>query len=300
MSGCAGREDCSEQSWKALKDSIRVTIWLLMVWRWMNVSFLLEDCPTLSSGACIWEEEFSSWNVLGKCSFCLLLWMVNYTSKDHSVSRNSSNTIFPAQKHGYINSANLKAVPNIFSAWYSGLLDTWGEEQVKPFFLFKGQQRYVSRDISIPICAQGFQESEISLGGELRRVSYWRVLKAMTHPSLLKITLLFTLLDFGLAWYLSSFLLSYFSFYGLGIFVLCLSCHWVLEAQLFDVTSSSSHLEKDLPHLWGKKNILWVSPTFKTNETLDFTCLSWYWNELNLLGHASLFGCNKCILHMRT
>ena len=147
---------------------------------------------------------------------------------------------------------------------------------MQPFFLFKGQKRYVSRDISIPVCAQGLEEGEISLAGELRRVSYWRVLKAMTHPSLLKITLLFTLLNFGLAWYLSSFLFSYFSFYGMGIFVLCLSCHWTLEAQLFDDISSDSHLEKDWPHLWDKKNILWVLPTFDTDETLDFTCLSWY------------------------
>lgn len=173
--------------------------------------------------------------------------------------------------------------------------------------LQRAEELCEQRHIYSSLC-QGLEEGEISLAGELRRVSYWRVLKTMTHPSLLKTTLLFTLLDFGLVWYPSSFLLSYFSFYGMGIclsyvcpYVLCLSCHWILGAhQLFDVTSSGSHLEKDLLHLWGKKNILWVSPTFDTDETLDFTCLSWYWNELSLWGHASLLGCNKCFLHMRT
>ena len=104
---------------RSLKDNIRVTIWLLMVWRCVNMNFLLEDCPTLSLGVL----HLGGRVITMKC--IVQVFLLSWASLDGQLHLKRSlsfqeliKQFFPAQKHSYINSANLKAVPNIFSAWY--------------------------------------------------------------------------------------------------------------------------------------------------------------------------------------
>ena len=78
------------------------------------MNFLLEVCLTLSPGPCIWEEEVSSWNASGRCSFYLELLWVTLERPLHY--KELIKHFLSPEEWSYMNSAKLQGVPTIFLA----------------------------------------------------------------------------------------------------------------------------------------------------------------------------------------
>lgn len=134
----------------------------------------------------------------------------------------------------------------------------WGASGSPLLSLQRAAEICKQRHIYSNLC-RGLSRRWDKPGWGVEKGFHWRVLKAMTHPSLLKITLLFTLLDFGLAWYLSSSFSPISPSMDWEYLSYACPATEFRKLTLFDVTSSSSHLWEGTCLIFGARRTYFES-----------------------------------------